>query len=111
ARLHAQLLAHEIEMHDLELARRVQRQFLPEAPPAVPGYRFAFRDLRSLAVQGLKAATLIERLSRLLASSTREAMFATLLYLEIDAASGAIELVNAGHLRPLLRQASGRVVA
>ncbi|HEY0781828.1 MAG TPA: PP2C family protein-serine/threonine phosphatase, partial [Thermoanaerobaculia bacterium] len=41
----------------------------------------------------------------------REATFATLLYLEIEPSSGAIELVNAGHLRPLLRQASGRVVA
>ena len=30
-----------IEAHDLALARRIQQRFLPQAPPALPGYRIA----------------------------------------------------------------------
>jgi sigma-B regulation protein RsbU (phosphoserine phosphatase) len=154
ATLHGRLLAHELEMRDLELAQRVQQQFLPQEPPSVPGYTFAFRctpalavggdffdflplesgrlgvavgdvagkgisaallmarvmsDLRFVAGQGLGAAAAVVRLGRLLADATREAMFATLLYLEITPGSGEIELANAGHPRPLLRLEDGTV--
>jgi serine phosphatase RsbU (regulator of sigma subunit) len=40
ARLHADVVARERLQRDLELARQVQRSFLPERPPEVPGYEF-----------------------------------------------------------------------
>ncbi len=52
ATLHRQLLAHELEMRDLDLAQRVQQQFLPQEAPAIAGYRFAFRYTPALAVGG-----------------------------------------------------------
>ncbi|MEO7795457.1 MAG: SpoIIE family protein phosphatase [Thermoanaerobaculia bacterium] len=41
ARLHEKLVARDIFEHDLALARRLQRSFLPQTPPVVPGYRLA----------------------------------------------------------------------
>jgi sigma-B regulation protein RsbU (phosphoserine phosphatase) len=40
-RLHQQTLMQKAIAKDLELARDVQREFLPSAPPSVPGYEFA----------------------------------------------------------------------
>ena len=37
----AQSPERAIEAHDLALARRIQQRFLPQAPPALPGWRFA----------------------------------------------------------------------
>ncbi|MEO8276564.1 MAG: SpoIIE family protein phosphatase [Thermoanaerobaculia bacterium] len=41
SRLHEKLVARDIFEHDLALARRLQRSFLPATPPEVPGYRLA----------------------------------------------------------------------
>jgi sigma-B regulation protein RsbU (phosphoserine phosphatase) len=41
ARLHQKLVERDILEHDLALARRLQRSFLPSAPPEVPGYGLA----------------------------------------------------------------------
>jgi serine phosphatase RsbU (regulator of sigma subunit) len=38
--LHRNLLVQERHRRDLELAREVQRSFLPQKPPALPGYQF-----------------------------------------------------------------------
>ncbi len=38
--LHRNLLAQERHHRDLELARDVQKSFLPQKPPTVPGYQF-----------------------------------------------------------------------
>lgn len=40
AKLHADLVARERLKRDLELARQVQRGFLPRHPPAIDGYEF-----------------------------------------------------------------------
>jgi sigma-B regulation protein RsbU (phosphoserine phosphatase) len=52
ASLHARLLAHELEMRDLELAHRVQQQMLPANPPELTDYRCAFRCVPALSVGG-----------------------------------------------------------
>ncbi len=41
SRLHEKLVARDIFEHDLALARRLQRSFLPQTPPEVPGYGLA----------------------------------------------------------------------
>ncbi|MBP7586980.1 MAG: SpoIIE family protein phosphatase [Thermoanaerobaculia bacterium] len=41
SRLHEKLVERDILEHDLALARRLQRSFLPQTPPQVPGYGLA----------------------------------------------------------------------
>ena len=41
SRLHEKLVERDILEHDLALARRLQRSFLPQTPPEVPGYGLA----------------------------------------------------------------------
>jgi len=54
--------------------------------------------LETIARQGeWRAAEVIEDLNRALAGTIESARFATLIYLAIDSASGAIDVVNAGH--------------
>jgi sigma-B regulation protein RsbU (phosphoserine phosphatase) len=63
--------------------------------------------LETIARQdGSSATEVIEQLNRALAGTIESARFATLAYLEIDPASGAIDIVNAGH-PPLLAVAPG----
>ncbi|MFN8058381.1 MAG: SpoIIE family protein phosphatase [Vicinamibacterales bacterium] len=52
AKLHAKQLAQELLEHDLSLAQRVQRQFLPETLPVVQGYDFSVEYRSALAVGG-----------------------------------------------------------
>lgn len=52
ARLHQQLLAKQLMERDLELARRIQRQFLPRDLPAWRGFRFAAEYTPALQVGG-----------------------------------------------------------
>lgn len=52
ARLHQTLVERELLEHDLELARKLQHHFLPQEPPRVPGYDFAFECQSALAVGG-----------------------------------------------------------
>lgn len=52
ARLHQKLVERDILEHDLALARRLQRSFLPSAPPEVPGYGLAVEYSPAAAVGG-----------------------------------------------------------
>jgi sigma-B regulation protein RsbU (phosphoserine phosphatase) len=52
AGLHERRLKHELLEHDLALARRIQRQFLPDQPPAIDGFGFAVIFQPALAVGG-----------------------------------------------------------
>jgi phosphoserine phosphatase RsbU/P len=64
--------------------------------------------LETIARQGeWRAPEVIEDLNRALAGTIESGRFATLVYLQIDSASGAIDLVNAGH-PPLISIAPGR---
>lgn len=52
ARLHASAVEQKLLEHDLQLARRVQQQFLPERPPTLPGYAFTVDYVPALGVSG-----------------------------------------------------------
>jgi phosphoserine phosphatase RsbU/P len=52
ARAHASLVERELLERDLDLARRVQRHFLPLKPPAVAGYGFAVEYRPAVSVGG-----------------------------------------------------------
>jgi sigma-B regulation protein RsbU (phosphoserine phosphatase) len=52
AGLHERRLKQELLEHDLALARRIQRQFLPDQPPALDGFGFAVIFEPALAVGG-----------------------------------------------------------
>lgn len=52
AGLHEKRLKQELLEHDLTLARRIQRQFLPDEPPQVDGFEFAVHFQPALAVGG-----------------------------------------------------------
>ena len=52
ARLHASAVEQKLIEHDLQLARRVQQQFLPERPPTLPGFAFTVDYVPALGVSG-----------------------------------------------------------
>lgn len=52
AGLHEKRLKQELLEHDLTLARRIQRQFLPDQPPEIDGYEFAVHFQPAMAVGG-----------------------------------------------------------
>ncbi|MCU0256278.1 MAG: SpoIIE family protein phosphatase [Vicinamibacterales bacterium] len=52
ARLHASAVEQRLLEHDLQLARRVQQQFLPERPPSLPGFAFTVDYVPALGVSG-----------------------------------------------------------
>ena len=52
AALHRKLVSQRLMEHDLDLARRLQRQFLPESLPEVPGFHFSAYYRPALAVGG-----------------------------------------------------------
>ena len=52
ARLHAELVAREVLEHDLQLATRLQQQFLPQVAPDLPGYTCRFESRAAQAVGG-----------------------------------------------------------
>jgi serine phosphatase RsbU (regulator of sigma subunit) len=52
ARLHATAVEQRLMEHDLQLARRVQQQFLPERPPTLPGFAFTVDYVPALGVSG-----------------------------------------------------------
>lgn len=64
-------------------------------------------DMRTLAFTERSPSSALARLNDLLAGRSRRGMFATLLYLELDTASGRLTLCNAGHLPPIVRRADG----
>jgi serine phosphatase RsbU (regulator of sigma subunit) len=63
--------------------------------------------LRAYALKGARPAEVIDDLHRLVDAADGEVPFATLLYLELDPATGAGEFAVAGHLPPLVVEADG----
>lgn len=66
-------------------------------------------DLRTLAFTEKDPASALVKLNVLLAERSRRGMFATLLYIELDARNDKLTLSNAGHLPPLIKKADGAV--
>ena len=58
--------------------------------------------LRAYALEGHDPATVVEQLNRLVWTEVEDSQMATLLYVVIDPAEGAVRWVNAGHPAPLL---------
>jgi PAS domain S-box-containing protein len=58
--------------------------------------------LRAYALEGHPPQRVLEQLNRLVWNELGESQMATLLYLVLDPADGAVRWVNAGHLPPLL---------
>ena len=52
SRLHTSLVEQQLIEHDLQLARKVQQNFLPEQPPTIEGYGFTVDYIPSLGVSG-----------------------------------------------------------
>jgi sigma-B regulation protein RsbU (phosphoserine phosphatase) len=67
-------------------------------------------DMRTLAFTEADPGVALAKLNDLLADRSRRGMFATLLYLALDARTGAITICNAGHLPPVIKKADGSVV-
>ncbi|MFN7940042.1 MAG: SpoIIE family protein phosphatase [Thermoanaerobaculia bacterium] len=65
--------------------------------------------LRRVAGQTSDPVMFLRELNDQVLSEGTDGMFATLLFAILDPATGGVEMVNAGHLPPLLRLASGRV--
>lgn len=64
-------------------------------------------DMRTLAFTERSPAEALMKLNDLLAERSRRGMFATLLYIELDALNGRMTMANAGHLPPIIKQADG----
>jgi len=67
-------------------------------------------DLRTLAFTENGPASALQKLNDQLAERSRRGMFATLLYISLDANDGRMILSNAGHLPPLIKKTDGTVV-
>jgi serine phosphatase RsbU (regulator of sigma subunit) len=67
-------------------------------------------DMRTLAFTEQSPAGALMKLNDLLAERSRRGMFATLLYIELDASRGKLTLSNAGHLPPIVKKADGSLV-
>ncbi len=67
-------------------------------------------DLRTLAFTTNDPAAALMRLNDQAAERSRRGMFATVLYLELDARTGALTIANAGHLPPIVRRKDGTVL-
>jgi sigma-B regulation protein RsbU (phosphoserine phosphatase) len=67
-------------------------------------------DMRTLAFTEKEPAEALMKLNDLLAARSRRGMFATLLYLELDADRGRLTFSNAGHLPPIIRKADGTLI-
>ena len=62
-------------------------------------------DMRTFAVSERSPARVLQRANVALCSSSRDNMFATVLYAVLDVKRNVLSLCNAGHLPPLLRLA------
>jgi len=52
AEMHAELLVRERLKRDVELAKEIQRRFLPHTPPPMPGWQFAAEYVPAMAIGG-----------------------------------------------------------
>ena len=60
--------------------------------------------LRALAIDESSLAVLGQKMNRILCRDGLPNRFATLVYVEVDAQSGAVRVLNAGHLPPVVLQ-------
>jgi len=67
-------------------------------------------DMRTLAFTERSPAEALMKLNDLLAERSRRGMFATLLYIELNASTGKMTMSNAGHLPPIVKRADGTLV-
>ncbi len=65
--------------------------------------------LRTLVDEDLASARLVERLNAQVIRHAPRSRFITLFYGVYDPRTGALEFVNAGHLPPIIRRASGQL--
>jgi sigma-B regulation protein RsbU (phosphoserine phosphatase) len=66
-------------------------------------------EVRYLAGNGTRPEEVLARVNRRVFDAGVEAIFVTMILIEIDAESHLITVVNAGHAAPLLRRATGEV--
>jgi sigma-B regulation protein RsbU (phosphoserine phosphatase) len=66
-------------------------------------------SLRALLAAGLRGSELITALNRHVCANTVGGRFVTLFYGELEAATGSLTYVNAGHNPPFLRRVNGEV--
>jgi len=64
-------------------------------------------DMRTLAFTETSPAVALMKMNDLLAKRSRRGMFATLLYIELNASTGSMIICNAGHLPPIVKRADG----
>ncbi|MCC6748431.1 MAG: SpoIIE family protein phosphatase [Deltaproteobacteria bacterium] len=67
-------------------------------------------DIRHYSTAEASPASVLGWLNENLLLTGQDDMFATVLYLVLDPATGVVTFCNAGHLRPLLRQVDGEVI-
>ena len=67
-------------------------------------------DMRTLAFTESSPSAALVKLNDLLAERSRRGMFATLLYIELDASTGILTMSNAGHLPPIVKRTDGSLV-
>jgi len=154
AQLHEVALQEEVLQHELELAHKVQRGFLPSDPPEIQGYEFFdfYKPARQLggdyfdyvvlpggrlaivlgdvSGKGVSAALFmaklssearyclvseadptaaVERLNKTFCQANWEDRFITFMLNVLDPGKHEVTIVNAGHMPPLWRHASGEV--
>lgn len=154
AQLHELVLQEEVLERELVVAHKVQRGFLPAAPPQLTGYEFfdfyepanhlggdyfdyvalpgdrlgiALADVsgkgisaallmaklsaevRYCLVSELSPAAAINRLNKVFCENRWEDRFVTLVLGVLDPRRHEVTIVNAGHLLPLWRHATGKV--
>lgn len=68
-------------------------------------------ELRFAAINSPNASSAVQSLNRILHAEWPPDRFVTLLYAELNCADGALTIVNAGHIPPLLRDAAGGTTA
>jgi sigma-B regulation protein RsbU (phosphoserine phosphatase) len=67
-------------------------------------------DFRFYATALSSPGEVVGQINQILVERSRRGMFVTLCYILLDLAEGKLTMVNAGHLSPLIRKSSGRVV-
>ena len=66
-------------------------------------------DIRHTALTVEDSRAVVGRVNMMLARSESEKAFVTLVYLDLDPATGECTIVNAGHMAPMIRRADGAI--
>jgi serine phosphatase RsbU (regulator of sigma subunit) len=67
-------------------------------------------DVRYEAAVATSPQVVVRRVNEALTRDIEEGMFVTLVAIAIDTATGELEVINAGHSAPLVRQSNGEIV-